>query len=238
MSFSFDGTAGTSQSTSKSKLEVNKIHTVALESCELQEIVGVKDITAVYKVLKLRFSNDDGYYEHTVFEPRPDDFKREIRTVVDKKTGKENKIPQASGVESMMLLFKHIIDAFVPEVGKKIDNKEVSLGAANWDELRKLIKKILDRGKGKTSSIKLIKNSKGEPIFPSYFAGLTREGVAYVRNNFIGEKLAFTPYETDQFNKEASAKITPASGFNFNDGESNSSNDSDDMDLDFEVGGI
>lgn len=237
--FSFDATAGASQSTIKNKLAGNAIHEVQLDGAEIQDIVGVKDPSQTYKVLKLKFSNEDGYYEHTVFEPKPGDEKRTENEFVNKNGNKE-KIPQASPIESMMLMFKHIIDAFVPEVGAMIDRKEKTLGAKNWEELRKLVVAILDKGKGRTSTIKLVKNKNGEAVFPGFFAGVSREGVAYVRNNFIGKKVAFTSWEMDKINKEATAKPTPMnSGFDLNMGSEASLPDTSlNLDFDLDLAGL
>lgn len=234
--FSFDATAGASQSTTKNRLVGNSIYNVALEGCEVQDITGVKDPSAIYKVIKIKFSNEDGAYEHTVFEPRPDDFKRGENEITNKNGNKE-KIPQPSNVESMMLLFKHIIDAYVPEVAKQIDNKEKSLGAKSWDELRKLIVAILEKGKGRKNNIKLIKDNKGEAKFPGYFASISKDGTAYIRNNFIGEKVAFTAYEADKINKEASAKPTSAASAEalFNDTVDTADDTDTSLNLDFSV---
>jgi hypothetical protein len=228
MSFSFDATAGASQSTTKPRLEGNNIYDVVLDGFECQDIVGVKDPTMVYKVIKLKFSNDAGSFEHTVFEPKPEDFKRTSNKIVNKKTGAEEHIPQPSNVESMMLLFKHIIDAFVPEIAAQIDKKEKSLGAKSWDDMRKLIGAILDKGKGRTSKIKLIKDNKGEAKFPGFFAGLTKD--------FVGEKVAFSAYEVSRINSEATAKVTPASSFTEADLTDNTPET--DLDLDFTVAGL
>lgn len=227
--FTFNTTAGTSQSTTKPKLVGNNIYDVKFDGCEIQDIQGVKDPTAVFKVLKLKFSNEDGTFEHTVFEPRTEDFNRRESEVTNKQ-GKVEKIPQASNVENMMLLFKHAIDALVPAIGKQIDSKEKSLGAANWEELRKLVATILDKGKGVSTRIKLSKNSKtGEAVFPGFFTGLTKEGVAYIRNNFIGAKLAFSTYELQKISNEASAVPTKASDFSL------PPEDNSDLNLNFEV---
>lgn len=236
MSFSFDATAGASQSTTKPRLEGNNIYDVVLDGYELQDIIGVKDPTMVYKVIKLKFSNDAGSFEHTVFEPKPEDFKRTSNEITNKKTGAKEHIPQPSNVESMMLLFKHIIDAFVPEIASQIDKKEKSLGAKSWDDMRKLIGAILDKGKGRTSKVKLIKDNKGEAKFPGFFSGLTKEGVAYIRNNFVGEKVAFSAYEISRINSEATAKVTPAS--TFTEADLTDSTPETDLDLDFTVSGL
>lgn len=210
MPFSFNATANTSQSNIKPRLEANTIHTVRFDGCEIVDIQGVKDSTAVYKVIKLKFSNGDGTYEHTVFEPRESDFSRTVTTFNDKNTGEEKEIPQSSNVENMMLLFKHAIDSIVPAIGKEIDAKTKNIGAKNWEDLRLGISKMLDSGIGTIVQIKLLSNSKtGDGEFPRYFSGVNREGVAYIRNNFIGKKLAFSSYEMTKIKNAAAAKPTP-----------------------------
>jgi len=213
-SFSFSETAGTSQSTAKPRLEGNNIYSVKFQGCELQDIVGVKDPTALYKVLKLKFSNEDGTFEHTIFEPKENDFDR--RETEYTKNGKVEKIPQPSNVESMMLLFKHAIDAINPTIAKQIDDGSKNLGAKDWDTLRALVAKILDAGKDSETHIKLVKNNKGEAAFPGFFAGLTREGKAYIKNNFIGDKLAFSTYESQKIKDAAGAKPTTAKSYDAN----------------------
>ena len=213
MSFSFNTTAGASQSSIKPRLEGNNIHEVKFVGCEIQDIQGVKDPSQVYKVIKLKFENEEGSFEHTVFEPRQEDFVRKENEITTKE-GKKEKIPQTSGVENMMLLFKHVIDAVNPTIAQQIDNGTKNLGAANWDDLRNLVAKILDAGKGVTTTIKLLNNNKGEAIFPGFFAGLrkpdpiTGESKPYIRNNFIGNKLGFSPYETSRMTTMATAKPT------------------------------
>jgi len=235
-SYSFNTTAGASQSTSKPRLAGNNIYDVKFDGCEIQDIQGVKDTTAVYKVLKLKFSNEDGTFEHTIFEPRAEDFIRR-ESEFKNKEGKIEKIPQPSNVESMMLLFKHAIDSIAPAIAKQIDTKEKNLGATNWDDLRKLVVKILDSGKGTVVRIKLLKNNKGEAIFPGFFTGLNREGSAYVRNNFIGSKVAFSTYELQKINSEATAKPTKVESFT-PDLSTPQSDNLGSLDMDFDVTGL
>jgi len=232
MDFSFGQTAGASQSTAKPKLEGNMIHTVKLDKCEIQDIDGVKKPGTVYKVLKINFSNEDGAYEHTVFEPRPDvDFERTETEYTDK-TGKKNKIPQPSGIETMMLFFKHVIDGYLPELGKEIDSETKNLGAPTWDALRNLMIQIFDKAKGRENKIKLMKDKNGEGRFPGFFTAINRDGAAYVRNNFIGNKIAFTPYELQKIQAETNAKPT-----NMNDLDLTST-DTDKVDLNFDIGDL
>lgn len=230
MSYSFDTTAGASQSTKKPALEGYKIHTVKLSDCKVEDIKGVKDPDVTYKVIKIVFNNEDGEYEHTVFEPKQADFERGKSEGV--KDGKAYNIPQPSNVETMMLLFKHIIDGFVPEWAEQIDSGKKSLVAKDWDQLRNLVVKILTVGKGRENNIKLIKNKKGEGVFPGFFTALTREGQAYVKNNFIGQKVAFTTYEVQRAQNEKTAsptKMESSSNFSIPGGSNK------DLDLDFSM---
>lgn len=228
--FSFDATAGASQSTAKPRLIGNDIYSVKFDGCESKDITGVKDPTQLYKVLILKFSNDDGSFEHTIFEPKPDDFKRTEKEFTNK-NGNIEKIPQPSNLESLMLLFKHAIDAINPTVAKVIDAGEKQLGAKTWDDMRVLISKILDAGKGVSVKIKLLKNNKGEATFPGFFASVNRDGKAYIRNNFIGDKIAFTAYEVGRINTQATAK--PSSTSNLDLGGTPPSDNN--LDLNFDV---
>lgn len=217
MNFTFSNTAGASQSTSKPRLEGNKIHEVKFVGAEIQDIEGVKNPGTIYKVIKLKFENEEGVFEHTVFEPRDSDFERRANTFM--RNGVEESIPQPSNVESMMLLFKHVIDSVNPAIAKEIDDGTKNLGAKTWDDLRKLVAKILDVGKGTVVKIKLLKNKKGEAIFPGYFTGLskpdpvTNESKVYMRNNFVGKNLAFSTYEAQRINNESNATPTKIDPF-------------------------
>ena len=53
--FSFNTTAGASQSAAKSRLTGNDIYTVKFDGCEIVDIKGVKDPSMTYKVLKIHF---------------------------------------------------------------------------------------------------------------------------------------------------------------------------------------
>jgi hypothetical protein len=235
--FSFATTAGTSQSNVKPRLTGNNIHTVVFDGCESADIQGVKHPEEVYKVLKLRWSNAEGYFEHTVFEPQsPKGFERTQTEYVDKKTGEKKMIPQASAVENVMLLFKHAIDTINPSIGKKIDEGNQTLTAKTWDELRLLVAKILNAGKGTKCEIKLLKDQNGEARFPSFFTSINKDGKAYVRNNFIGTNLMFTPYEKTRIAAEESAKPTKVADYSpANSPAMGDQHEADLLDLSFEM---
>ena len=66
----------------------------------------------------------------------------------------------------------------------------------------------MDAGKGTKTKIKLIQNKDGEAIFPGYFASINREGKAYINNNFIGDKIAFSTKEMTAINNAKNAVPT------------------------------
>lgn len=202
MNFSFESTAGAAQSASLSVLAGGTIHDVTFKGIEERDIVGVKDISAVYKVLDIKFTSPKGYYTETVWEPKSTDFDR--RKGTNTKTGAETTSP--SNVENMMLLFKHVIDAVNPALGKQIDAKEKKISAPDWIQLRKLMVAATTPGNGTATKIKLITNKKGESQFP-YFSMLTKEKpyTAIVAGNFIGDNVYFSAYEKQQIDKAASA---------------------------------
>ena len=207
--FNFNITAGASQSTFKPQLPGNEIYEVTFDGASIEDIQGKKDPSQVYKVLKLRFSNEKGQFEHTIFEPRPEDFERgENKTT---RNGEVSTFPTPSNVESMMLLLKHVIDAVLPSVGKKIDEGEVTLGGKNWEQLRTNVVTVLEKGKGVTTKIKLLSDNKGNARFPGFFTSLNQEGKAYIRNNFVGNTIGFTSYEKTRIDNAASAKPTDMS---------------------------
>ena len=224
--FSFNITAGASQSTSLPLLPGNEIHEVVFSEAIAEDIQGVADPSKVFKVINIIFKNDKGMFKHTVWEPRDEDFERR-KTELTGKDGKISTIENPSNVESMMLLFKHIIDVVNPAVSKQIDNGEKNLGAKDWNGIRKLVCDIMNVGKETPTKIKLLTNKKGEACFPGFFSTL-KEGRPSIKNNFVGNKLGFTAYETTRIKNEATSKPTKTnelSKFSVSDA-------SDDLDFD------
>ena len=202
-------TPGASHSNVKPLFEGNDIYNVVFNGCISKDVVGKKDETMTYKTLVINFGNEDGYFTHTVFEPKKEDFVRPTTDIM----GNPLKFPKPSGVETIMLLFKHLIDAVNPEVAKKIDAGELSLGANSWDELRDKIVEFTEPAKGKVrTNIKLLKGKSGA-TFP-FFTSVSREGAAYVNNNIIGNKLFFSSYEKQRISVAANTPKAAAYDLN------------------------
>lgn len=200
MNFNFEETAGVSQSSTRKPLEGNLIHEVIFDGCEARDFAGTQDSSKQFHVLEIKFHNDNGYFTHTIWEPREEDTKdREGAFGM-----------QPSNFKVMMYTLKHLIDAVNPELGKKIDSKEVKLTFESWDALRRYMVDNTAPGVGSTTKIKLVKNNKGEAMFP-YFLNYNREGKLYMSTNFIGNGVFFTTKELDRIKKSETAKPTPVS---------------------------
>ena len=202
MNFDFGMTAGSSQSSARKELEGNAIHEVKFDGCEARDIDGKQDPTKKFKVLDIKFSNKDGYFTETIWEPTENDME-------------DRQSPygaQPSNFKAMMYKFKHLIDAVNPELAAKIDSGEQKLNASTWDGLRTLIVQATTPGIGKETKIKLIKNNKGEAIFP-YFANYDRNGNFYMSTNFIGDNIFWTSKELTKMQAAATSKPTSTETF-------------------------
>jgi hypothetical protein len=99
-----------------------------------------------------------------------------------------------------------------------------------------LVVDLLTPGIGVTTKIKLVVDNKGEARFPGFFTAYNKEGKAYIRNNFIGMRVAFTPYELSKITSATTAK--PATVKPFEPSMSDlSSKPEGDLDLQFEMDG-
>lgn len=197
MNFNFEETAGTSQSNTRKQLEGNAIYDVTFDGVEARDFAGQQDPSKTFKVLDIKFHNEDGYFTDTIWEPRDEDAQ-------DRQGAFGN---QPSNVKVMMYKLKHLIDAVNPELGKKIDSKTETMSTSSWDALRKYMVDSTSAAVGTQTKIKLVKSNKGEAMFP-YFLNYNREGKLYMSTNFIGKGVFFTTKELDKI-KKASATPTP-----------------------------
>lgn len=205
MNFNFNGTELAGIGESKKQLEGNKIHEVTFDGCEAVEL---KDGTM--KVLRIKFSNDEGTFTHTIFEPREGD---------DKDTeGMYGKNP--SRVAEMMCLFRHLGMAVCPELTEYINSIQ---GNVTWDQIRKKIVEVTTPAVGTKTKIKLLTRKRNDPntgqerseaVFPSYFLSYSREGRLYMRTNFIGDRTYFTDKELTAIKNQETKKPVAMSSAN------------------------
>lgn len=189
MELNFNLSATPSVSTSKPRLKPYEIHRVKLADVKVETLKGKKDPDAVYEILKVRFENNDGYYEESIFFPKEGDDKRPTR---QNKEGHEVESP--SNFERTM--------SFIAQLGTVIAPKEFEklkgISFKTFGELCENFINILKPKFGTETNLKLIgatdKDGNFVPRLP-YFLALNKQGEVFVSDNFIGENLFFTEYD-------------------------------------------
>lgn len=165
------------------------IYDVKFMGCEVREFPGKKDPSVTYKVLDIKFENEDGYFTVTRFFPKEGDDKRRE---VDTKNGGKREL--ASNFEELMNIVKQTAEVLNPEGFKKMS--EISSKFKTFDDVAKALIAITDKVKGRETKIKLVGRNRDNrvvaeiPNITSVF-----DGVATITDNYIGNKLFFSDYE-------------------------------------------
>lgn len=171
------------------------IYDVTFVGCEVREFKGTKDPNMTYQVLDIKFENEDGYFTVTRFFPKQGD---DVRRKLPNKKGGEREV--ASNFEELMNIVKQTAEVLTPEGFKKMS--ELSSKFKSFDDVAKALIAITDKVKGTKTKIKLIGRTRDNrvvaeiPTITSVF-----EGVATITDNYIGNKLFFTPYEEGKRNE-------------------------------------
>ena len=89
---------------------------------------------------------------------------------------------------------------------------ELAPKVSSFKQLVEVVIKLLDGAKGKTTHLKLAGRTDKQtnrivPCLPK-FAGVNKKGELFTADNFIGDKLFFSPYEEEQKKKYQDAKPT------------------------------
>jgi len=171
------------------------IYDVTFVGCEVREFKGTKDPNMTYQVLDIKFENEDGYFTVTRFFPKQGD---DVRRKLPNKKGGEREV--ASNFEELMNIVKQTAEVLTPEGFKKMS--ELSSKFKSFDDVAKALIAITDKVKGTKTKIKLVGRTRDNrvvaeiPTITSVF-----DGVATITDNYIGNKLFFTPYEEGKRNE-------------------------------------
>lgn len=188
--------------TTKQQLKPWNIYDVKFMGCEVREFKGVKDPNATYKVLDIKFENEDGYFTVTKFFPKEGDDKR---MTVDTKNGGKREL--ASNFEELMNIVKQTAEILTPEGFKKMS--ELSSKFKSFDDVTKALIAVTDKVKGCETKIKLIGRNRNNrivaeiPTITSVF-----DGAATITDNYIGNKLFFSDYEEGRRKEYLNSKPT------------------------------
>ena len=173
----------------KPQLKPWNIYDVKFVGCEVREFPGKKNPNETYKVLDIKFENEEGYFTVTKFFPKQGD---DVRREVDAKNGGKREL--ASNFEELMNIVKQTAEILNPEGFKKMS--ELSSKFRSFDDVAKTLIAITDKVKGTTTKIKLIGRTRDNrvvaeiPNITSVF-----DGVATITDNYLGNKLFFSYYE-------------------------------------------
>jgi hypothetical protein len=211
MAFNFGNLKNTSsQATVSRRLKPFDIYKVKFEGCRIDHVQKKDDPEQSWDILKIRFSNDQGYYEESVFYPKDGDEKRPSHKVTDPKTGVDRDVESPSSFERTMALVAQVAGVLNPEGFVKM--QELSPKFKSFDDVAKTLIKITDPKKDTEVNLKLIgkKNKEGnvEPCLP-YFVNVNRNGEVYTSDNFLGDKVFLSDYDLKQKAKLMSATPTP-----------------------------
>lgn len=188
--------------TVRPQLKPWNIYDVKFMGCEVREFAGKKDPSAVYKVLDIKFENEDGYFTVTKFFPKDGDDKR---PKVKNSNGGEREL--ASNFEELMNVVKQTAEVLTPEGFKKMS--ELSSRFKSFDDVAKTLIAVTDKVKGCETKIKLIGRNRDNrvvaeiPNITSVF-----DGVPQITDNYIGDKLFFSKWEESKRDEYLNSKPT------------------------------
>ena len=190
--FDFGISKDSAVKTIRPQLKPWNIYDVKFMGCEVREFAGKKDPSVSYKVLDIKFENEEGYFTVTKFFPKQGD---DVRREVDAKNGGKREL--ASNFEELMNVVKQTAEVLNPEGFKKMS--ELSSKFKSFDDVAKTLVAVTDKVKGCETKIKLVGRNRDNrvvaeiPNITSVF-----DGVATITDNYIGSKLFFSDYEENK----------------------------------------
>lgn len=200
--FNFGISKESAVKTVRPQLKPWNIYDVKFLGCEVREFPGKKDPNVTYKVLDIKFENEEGYFTVTKFFPKPgDDQRRKVKS----SNGGEREM--ASNFEELMNIVKQTVEVLTPEGFKTLS--ELSPKFKSFDDVAKVMIKVTDKVKGCETKIKLVGRNRDNrvvaeiPNITSVF-----DGVATITDNYIGSKLFFSNWEEGQRNAYLNSKPT------------------------------
>lgn len=201
--FNFGISADSAVRNVRKQLTPWEIHTVKFTGCNINSFQGKKDTSMTYQTLNINFENEDGYFTVTNFFPKDGD---DQRKEFDSSNG--GKVIMPSNFEVLMAIVKQTAQILNPAGFEKM--QKASSKFKSFEDVAKALIQITDSCKGTELKLKLIgKNRDGKVVADiPRIVGINKEGVAFISDNYIGNKLFFSDYEDTQRAKYLEAKPT------------------------------
>lgn len=199
------GSLATTQATSnvQQRLKPWDIYPVKFAGARVETIQGKKDPSQTYTILKVRFDGEDGFYEESIFYPKAGD---DVRPEYTSKDG--HKYLGASSFDRTMTFIAQVAEVLNPEGFAKM--QAASSKFKTFDDVAKAFIQITDKAKGKETKLKLVgrtQNGSIQVALPKFVA-VNKQGERFCCDNFLGDKLFFSPYEEGKRAEYTSAKPT------------------------------
>ena len=214
MNFNLSNTNGTAVT----RLKPWTINKVVLKSVELK--TGTSSEGREWKAMQFNFEGPDGIYEHKVFCPGEKGDERMTGIT----NGREWELPSA--MEQLQFNIAHVCTVLAPDAFEKLKGVELDL-PKDFEKLVKAVQQVLAKSLNVETNIKLIGNSEGYATVPNFVNINKTTKEAYISNNWLGENLGFSAYETQQMNKAKNSTPTPV----IETEDVDTSSDDDDIDL-------
>ena len=203
MAFNFGISAESAVRNVRKSLAPWGIYNVTFKGVEVREFDGKKDPSAHYKVLDIKFENEDGYFTVTQFFPRPGD---DERRSYDGKNG--GKVEMPSNFETIMALVKQTAQVLNPEGFVKMQKASASF--KSFDDVAKALVAVTKPMIDTQTQLKLVGRNRDGKVVAEIprIVSINKQGESWISDNYIGSKLFFSDYEETQRTKYASAKPT------------------------------
>lgn len=203
------------------RIQAWTINPVVFKGVELKK--GTSKDGNEWKAIQFKFSGDAGIFEPMFFCPKEGGDQR----VSGETGGRKWELP--SQMEQLTLAIAHVVGTLAPASFAKLQNVSMEL-PKDFEKLVELIKKALNSAVNKSTNIKVIGDNRGYAAVPN-FININKDGKAYISNNWLGENLAFSPYEIKKKDQAEKTKPTEIK----EDLEDTPDTSSDNSDLDFDI---
>ena len=189
MSMNFGFSAESAVRNTRRPLAPWGIYKVKFTGAEIATFKGHKDPNAEYKVLRFNFENEDGYYSESLFFPKDgDDQRRSYES-----NGGTVQMP--SSLELTMAVVKQTLQVLSPKGYAAV--QKASAKFKSFDDVANATVQVLDKVKGIETNLKLIGRVRDGKVVAQIprLVGISKDGEAFISDNYIGDKLYFSDYE-------------------------------------------
>lgn len=194
---------------SQRRLKPWEIHDVKFAGVKVENIQGKKNPEATYDIIKVRWENDNGFYEEPIFfVTKKEDLER--RTYKDK-NDHDRELPSTH--ERNQVFAKQLIRDVNPSMEAKF--VELCGKISTYKDFAALMIKLTDAFKNKhTTRLKLVgktdKDGNVNAVLPNFVA-INKDGKVYCSDNFVGPNAEFSAYEVGKRDEYLNTKPTDMS---------------------------